>query len=72
MCGNNALGENALAHDFRHMALVGKIGDGNAFYIGSNCKIKVTKPGILYLGCNDALNEKNPKMAIVIILALLQ
>jgi len=39
---------------FPGMALIGRVGEGKPFLVGSAAQIKVTQSGVLFLACNDA------------------
>ena len=51
--------ENGANLDARHAALIGKVGDGQLFLIGSHRTFTALGPGRLYLGINDAGVDNN-------------
>lgn len=52
-CGCNVL------KGVSHAALIGKIGEGNPFFVGANFHHRVGEAGILYLGINDTRTTDN-------------
>jgi hypothetical protein len=56
-CGPD--GDGRTHADLPSVALIGKIGDGDKFLIGSSFELKATRSGTLFLGCNDSNYEDN-------------